>query len=483
MLDKNKLFIFVFALLLIFSLYVRFSQLGYSTFYGDETKTLYFDKTVPALTFLFDQRKGPVQFLASWIMEKISGGFDEFWIRLPFATAGLLSVLVFYILARKFMNQWAALASSFLYSFSGFSVAFSRTAQYQQFLLLFGLLGILLMFLSLEKNNRFLLIISALAFSISLLSHYDGIFYLLIGALLFFNHSNVNVTTIRKFVLFFIFPALILSGLFYIPYLLNGYFESNSLSYLLRRVFGGAESGIANSFYTVRIYNPLVLPFIVLMLSVFGLNNEKLPYRKIFFVWFIVPFILFEFLTLNPGTHIFHYLVPLILIFGCYGQLILTSGSAAFKIIGKLLIIFIIIAQVSVSIWMFVPHFKSNYPWRESRFMNLRFPKLDKKFQVFTYGFPYDRGFREIRDHLDSVEGIRGIYTNDNDVVAKYYFMKYDYTPPGPNFLPPYYVNVYNNHEQKDTPPDFLASYTLVKEFYVEGELVSELYKLNAPED
>src|SRR3990172_11953629 len=102
-------------LLVIASFSVRVSGLGYSHYYGDEIKTLYLDKTVAAFEFLLDQRKGPVQFVATWVMEKISGGHNEAWIRLPFSLASVLSVVVFYFVVKKLFGNTAAYFSTTIY--------------------------------------------------------------------------------------------------------------------------------------------------------------------------------------------------------------------------------------------------------------------------------------------------------------------------------------------------------------------------------
>jgi len=135
---------------------VRFSGLGYSHFYGDEIKTLYLDKTIAASDFLLDQRKGPIQFVAAWVMEKISGGYDEAWVRLPFSLASVLSVVIFYFVVKKLFGNTASYFSTIIYAFSGFSVAFGRTAQYQSFLMLFGFLSLLFILLSKETKKEFI---------------------------------------------------------------------------------------------------------------------------------------------------------------------------------------------------------------------------------------------------------------------------------------------------------------------------------------
>ena len=139
MLDSKK-HTLILVFILVLSFLIRFVGVGYSNFYGDETKVFYLDKTIPAFEFFMDQRKGPMQFFVVWLVEKFSGVPDELYTRLPFAFAGFLSVVVFYLLSKKLFNDKVALLSTILFSFSGFNIAFSRTVQYQSFLILLAYL-------------------------------------------------------------------------------------------------------------------------------------------------------------------------------------------------------------------------------------------------------------------------------------------------------------------------------------------------------
>jgi predicted membrane-bound mannosyltransferase len=123
---SNRIEIFLIAVLIITSSFLRFPQLSYSHFYGDETKVIYWNKTTPASQFLLNQRKGPFQFVVAWTVEKLTGSFNERTVRTPFAVAGVLNVYIFYLLVKKILNRKAALFSSFLFSFNGFFVAYKH---------------------------------------------------------------------------------------------------------------------------------------------------------------------------------------------------------------------------------------------------------------------------------------------------------------------------------------------------------------------
>ncbi|OGC69612.1 hypothetical protein A2415_03505 [candidate division WWE3 bacterium RIFOXYC1_FULL_39_7] len=477
---KKNLFLIAVGLFFILSFVVRLSQLGHSTYYGDETKTLYTDKTIPAVKFMFDQRKGPVQFMAAWFMETVTGGYDEYWIRLPFAVAGFLSVVVFFFLAKEFMPNWFALVASVLYSFNGFNVAFSRTAQYQPFLLLFGLFGVLLVLYYIKRRKHIWLFSASIMFSLALLSHYDGIFYALAGILFLAPELKGGQTPVKNFLIYLVLPILIFAGSFYIPYYLTGYFESNTVNYLSKRFFGSEDYRPSNSLYTISIYNPFVLYLLMMFVLSLIVGFKDFKYRNVLYAWFFIPFILFELIASNPGTHILHYFVPLYLAAGIGFKVISDLMRGKAKLVLSILAGLIILIQVAVSIAIFIPSMRLNYPWSETTLFGVELEKATKNYQVFLYGFPYDRGFREARDYLNTLSGVRGIYTNDNSVAAKYYFMKYDFTPTGSNFLPRFYLDVYDSHEFVTTPQEFLNNYVTEKEFYVDGKLTSTLYRLRS---
>jgi hypothetical protein len=470
----------LFFLFLIFGVtcVLRFWDLGYSHFYGDETKTLYLDKTVTAADFILDQRKGPVQFLAVWLMEKISGGYNEFYIRLPFAIAGAFSVLVLYLLARKFFGTKAALISTLLYSVSGLSVAFSRTAQYQSFLILFGLLSIYLFVKALETRKPGWYIISSLAFTGSMYSHYDAIFFLIPIVYMFMVQERREL---QKVLTFFILPAFILLSVFYAPYIVKGYLVSNTLNYVGRRITGD-QYGSNSSVYTFFVYNPLLIHYIYLLSSILYILffRAKDRIRELFLYWFFISFIFFDGIVSNPGTHIQNYLIPLYII---SGQSILwflnLIKNKPIKYFFSIVCVVFCFGIIVTSLFVYVPKLNKGYPWKNSLLGPVTFKAVNKQtHHLYLYGFPYNRSWEAVKSYMYSVGGVRGCYTNDSAVMSGYYLQKLDLTPPGLNFLPQYYIDVVDNMEFVKTDNLFLVNYQLEKEIFSEGQVVASIYRL-----
>ncbi len=478
---------FWFIPLLVVSLYTRFSGLGYSHFYGDEVKTFYLDKTIPAAQFFLNQRKGPFQFLVVWIMEKFTGGYDEFLTRVPFALAGFLSVIVFYVLVNKLFGSKVALISSTLFSLSGFNIAFSRTIQYQSFLILFGLLSIYfcLLYLKEERKKRLLYAaVSSVFLALSYLSHYDAVFlnivvgFLLIRKLTKANNNGDLKNTVKEILLYYILPFLIIIIPFFIPYIAGGFFHDLTQSYIGRRLFGVAFDP-NHSGYTFWVYNPSLV-WIGLLVFVLPYFFRKISWeQQMVMLWFLTAFITFELVFSNPGTHIHNYFIPLFILIGL-GIDSLYNWIPRYGV--KLLYTFTLVLGFSwltfVSLNVFVPSSNNGYPWKSAKIGLHARSRINKSFHLFLYGFTYNRGWDQISKYFDNLEGVRGVYTNDNDTLAQYYLYGLDYTPPGANFLPQYYVHVFNNQEFNDIDPFDLTLYEKQQEFFVNGDLASIVYKL-----
>ncbi len=456
--------------LLLLNVFLRLLQLGYSDFYGDETKVLYLRKDVSAAQFLLDQRKGPVQFVVAWGMEKLTGSYDEFWTRLPYSLAGISSVIVFYFVVCNLFNKRIAAIASLLFSLNGFFIAFSRTAQYQSFLILFGLLAMLFAQLYLKRNKDFLLVLSGSFLAFAFLAHWDAVFYLVPISMLLITFDKKW----KKSLLLFGVPFALVSMLYYFPYLYQGYFEQNVSNYILRRI-DGKEQLPNNSAFTFWLYNPSIIYYIPLVFIPCAFRK----YRKglsselvILFVWFFIPFLIFQFFFSNPGTHTQNYFVPLTVL-GALGLVSFYDSfhSTDLKNVLKSLFLFILTLMFIVSSYAFVPAINTGYPWQGSN--------LEKhRNQYFIYGFPYNRGWREVRTYFEEHGWPRSFYTNDNVDIAQYYLNYAAVHIPYETQMPEYYIYVVNSQEGDVMPVEIAATYSLEQEIVFNGNVVAKVFKL-----
>ncbi len=84
---KEKLKLIPFLFLVFVTLWLRLVNLGYSDFQGDEIKALW--RPAPgqsAIDFLYLQKKGPTEFLVTYLLKFVDPTFsNELLLRLPFA--------------------------------------------------------------------------------------------------------------------------------------------------------------------------------------------------------------------------------------------------------------------------------------------------------------------------------------------------------------------------------------------------------------
>lgn len=472
--------ILALIVLILVTVFLRFAQLGYSDYYDDETKTIYWDKTQSAKEFFLNQRKGPVQFIAVWGVEK-TFGISEITIRMPFAVAGILSVFTLYILIRRWYGYKTAFITSLLFSLSGFYIAYSRTAQYQSTLLLCGLLSILLLDVFLKHKKLIYLILSAIFLALAFLSHYDAIFFAVFSFLL--------LNKDRKSLLIYFVCLTLLTAPFFIPYILGGYFEQNTLSYLSYRFIKEKRD---SSLFTYWVYNPTYLSFIPFIASPIILLFNKDKYLTYLFIWALIPLVLFEIVISNPGTHIHNYVLPLLVITGIgLTKIMKIISKVSYKYFYIFLVSLFFISLFIVQTKTYVPMFNEGYPWNNQKIAN-------SPYKVFFYGFPYNRRWDEIETYLRD-NGAYTYNTTGNIDIARYYLRGI----PRDKGNPHYFIHIYNNQEFKDledawvyeeitdsgdgvqylryrqfmNKKDVPRLYKLRKEFYVDDKPASLIYK------
>ncbi len=473
---KNKEIVLLF-LLFVITVILRFSQLGYSHYYGDETKALYLRKDISATDFLFNQRKGPVQFLVAWTMEQLTGGYNELTTRLPFALAGTISVFVVYLLAKKLYGRKVAFFSAFLFSLNGFFIAFSRTVQYQSFLWLFGLLAIYVVLIALDqtstKTKNIYLSVSGALLGLAFLSHWDAVFYA-IPVVFLVTRAYLNKKIKLTGIMYIFIPFFAIAAIFYIPYFLNGFYAVNFHNYILRRA-SGSDQLPSRSVFTFNVYNPYLVGTLLMTYAVFSLK-KGLTWKKYFlFSWFIVPFFVFEIIFSNPGTHIQNYIIPLILLaavgfFTLHNYLFSKNKALGFLNFSVMAVLFVMYLLFQAR--LYVPALNQGEPWNS-------IAPLKNKYQMFLYGFPYNRGWDQIREYTKE-KSIRSFDTNENVVIGEFYLHGVPATKlVEPQQLPHAYIYIYNNQENKHFSEEkLLEYYDAEMEFFVDGDLSARLYRL-----
>ena len=411
-----------FILILVVAAALRFINLGYSDFQGDEIKALYNPAPGQSIAeYLFDQRKGPVQFLVTAALKPLNPDYsNQFLMRFPFAVAGFLAVFFFYKLVKFHFGEKVAFYSSFFFATNGFFIAFSRIVQYQSYVILFMVLA-LYMF-SLKKY-----VWGFFFWALSILSHYDGIFIAPFAFILL-------IKDIRKKEFWAgVFVFVIMLAFFYVPFVFS--ISDATLSYWRGRV-EGTGGKLSSSIYLFRVYQPIYMIHIYIGLTILGvlsscallLKGLSKNVKYIFLLlWFLCPLIFLELLVNIPGTHIYTYFVPLFIFVGV-GVAFVETTIHRFKFIpGKLrnaaiyFGLFVAFAfTFAQSYQIYVDH-KYEYPWENEKFLMFTFPRPSSHFHLSLFGFPYYRHWEEISEYVKTAP-TNGYYsTNERDSISRHY--------------------------------------------------------------
>ncbi|RPJ19141.1 MAG: hypothetical protein EHM33_30765, partial [Chloroflexi bacterium] len=403
LLRNNKLIALQIVLLIGVSILLRLVDLGYSNFQGDEILTLcrLSDHKTPGqlLAYLLGQRKGPVQYLITCAFSIFDPSFSsELALRLPFAIANLLAVACFFLLVYRLFTLQIAIYSTFLFATNGIFIAFARIVQYQSFVILGGVAGILGLMLALQYEKWRVpgLYLGFTSAAIGLLAHFDAAFFLPPMAVLVVHwwlkfHNRPDFARLRTHLIAAaaLFTFLVLA--FYATYALR--LSAFQLNYWENRLTGDST----DIFRLFQFYNPGPILWICLGLVVIGLTRIRTALGwQVTLTWILPPLIFMAVIFNDSRTHAYTYLLPLLIVAGMgIDTLIgwlqpLLRGKSIQIAHAIVLAIFLMFSYLSYAI--FIDH-DPEYPWYPKRVLGMQ---LEGGYLTGTFGFPYAREWRDI---------------------------------------------------------------------------------------
>ncbi len=401
---------------------LRFSSIGYKEIQGDEGIILY----RAAATLMGDtselllHQKGPLEILIPIAQWGLTGEISDFWLRVPFAWAGILSVLAVMLLAQRWCGSSIALISGLLYSICGFGIAFSHIIQYQNLVILFGALALLQADDYRQVGERRNLIFCGLFFAAGLLAHYDTVLVApAIGWVLFRETPRE-----RRFYRNHWLPALAVglgaAAAFYVPFVLNPTF-GRTLSYLLNDRVGTGSSlftwGFPTVWRMVTFYNSTY--YIVGLAFLLGLglyymirNGLNIPAL----LYWAVPAVFYLLIVSTPRTHVYTIFPGLTILsaLGLYqgwqlltpkvdfdnGEAVSGGGGRAKTVAAAAFIAWFFVSSVYVYL-IFIdttPERQRTWVFNQPRF----FPTTwDEPPDFGLFGFPYQSGWRAAAELIE----------------------------------------------------------------------------------
>ncbi|HNU76650.1 MAG TPA: hypothetical protein PKL88_02960, partial [bacterium] len=139
--------------------------------------------------------------------------------------------------------------------------------------------------------------------------------------------------------------------------------------------------------------------------------------------WFLFPYVFMEYAVEVPGTHIYTYLIPVIVVMGYFFNYISDFIYKRFKKLLPLfyLGIFLMFSFLFLQSYaIFVSH-EREYPWQEESFLLWKFPILNPTFKLTLFGFPYGRNWEDISKFI-TTDGKSVYYaTNEKPSLPRYY--------------------------------------------------------------
>lgn len=406
----------IWPILLIvgFTLGLRWINLGYSEYQGDEGVIMIRAARILAGSDaeLFLHQKGPVEILIPVGMWGAAREINEMWSRVLFTWASCLSVAAVWLLARRWFGHSAAEIAAVLFAISGFSVAFARIVQYQSLVMLWGAMALLLADRYAKEQRRIDLLLTAVFLAGGLLAHYDAV--LVVPAVAWVLIGSVVKT--RQFV----WRDWLLAGalglfslsLFYAPFMLNPNF-ARTIQYLLRDRVGATEttgilrwSGV-QVWQMVTFYNSTYYVVGLILLVLAGCGALWLKRRAgtlddgiTAVLYFVAPLFFYLFIVVDPRTHVYTFFPGAAVLAGVGASWLIGRGK---RPLGA--VIFSLFVLISAFyIWLV---FVDNTPERQRTWAENRprfYPTTwDEPPQYGIFGFPHQAGWRLAEELVDAL--------------------------------------------------------------------------------
>jgi hypothetical protein len=128
--------------------FLRFADLGYSEFQGDEARAMLRSaETIQNYRdALLGHKKGPAEILIPTAIYSLVDHMTEAMARLPFAVANMAGLFALWLLGRRLFGPVAGWAAAMLLALDGYFIGFARIVQYQSLVFLMDVLVVLAMY-------------------------------------------------------------------------------------------------------------------------------------------------------------------------------------------------------------------------------------------------------------------------------------------------------------------------------------------------
>jgi hypothetical protein len=414
---------------------LRFVQLGYSEFLGDEAgnclvnslRVVSGDNAVLLHPQLTPFTRPPAQVLIPAMTYFLTDTLDETVIRYPFALAGLASVWMAYRLGRElFGSPTTGLVAGYLAALNGFMIAFSRGVQYQSVTALALLTATFFLWRTVRSecapDARRNLLAGTAMFGLAMLAHFEAVLFVPVILLAALRSPGLRPKATSWLPAIGLLFAVLAP--FYLPFcldtsLLTQLWNENPASPFLP----GEATALHFHLESLWRYGSLYtsIPYLValaLLSALAFLRRPSLP-EVLMVLWFLPFFLFYAVASDTPTDHLNTFLFPLLPLAGRGVQLTWQAtrrGSGRRRALGLTTAVFLGAAAV-----MTVSHvcraFVDNDPEYLSTMSRREFPKLH------AFGFPHHRGWKTV-GYLFRTGRLSGTYQSNEDPKITTFYLR-----------------------------------------------------------
>jgi hypothetical protein len=410
---------------------LRFINLGYSEFQGDEGVIML--RAAAAIEGdeeqLFLHQKGPAEILIPLSTWRLSKEINELWARVPFAWIGSLGIAGVVALGRRWSGQQAAWIAGAILAISGLHVAFSRIVQNQGFVVLMGVAGLIALEDYRRHGEKVDLALGAALMSTSVLGHYDAVLMFPAGLVLALRPMSGHDWRARLWsnwhhYFWGLLVAVLVLSLFYVPFLRHPNF-AKTLGYLTRDRMQTGERlylNVEKIWGVSTVYNSAYYYIALLSLALGSLLAlGKQPLAWLAWPMFAVPFGFYLVIVSDPRTHIYTFYAGASLLAGSTVSALYASARTMTRraLVATGILLYAVCAAYPWIVYVdHSPEYVRTFPDNRSA---LYWTSYDDIFAQGLFGFPYRAGWHAV-GALYAQGEIKGFYaSNEEQEITDWY--------------------------------------------------------------
>jgi 4-amino-4-deoxy-L-arabinose transferase-like glycosyltransferase len=274
---------------LLVAAFLRFGNLGYSEFQGDESRAVLMSAGVirGQEEILFLHKKGPAEILIPAVFYALDGTINEFIARFPFALANVTAVATMYLLIRRLFPRRALAApiAAGLLAVDGYLTAFGRLVQYQSVVFLTIALAAWSTSVWRRGRHSVLIVLAAFFLAVGALAHYEALLAAPFVAWMFLDRGRRERWPVRRWLQQAGGPiaiSVLVLGVFYVPFVAHPHF-AETVEYITERRIGGGllYNQIYEFFFRATFYNSVYyVIFLLLGMLLFVMDQLRVRLRS-----------------------------------------------------------------------------------------------------------------------------------------------------------------------------------------------------------